>query len=47
MALFFDGKLELDAFNLLLDPRLLCGILNVHVFNADRAAVGRAKNIKD
>ena len=47
MALLFDRKLELHAFDLLLDPRLLHGVLNVHVLNANRAAIGRTKNIKN
>ncbi|CAB4638355.1 unannotated protein [freshwater metagenome] len=47
MALLFDRKLKFYALDLLLDPCLLYWILNVHVLNADRAAVRRTKDIEN
>ena len=44
---FFDRKFEFHAFDMLLDPDFLDGILDVHVFDADRAAIGRAKHVED
>ena len=38
------GQLGLDALDLLLDPALLVGVLDVHVLDADRAAVRVAQH---
>jgi hypothetical protein len=45
----FDGELGvvLDMLDALLDPRLLVGIGDVHVFNADAPAIGLAQPVPD
>ena len=47
VALVVGGELGRDALDLLLDPALLLGILDVHVLDADRAAVGVAQHVED
>ena len=37
--LVVEGQLGVDALDLVLDPRLLLGLLDVHVLDADRARV--------
>ena len=48
-AAALDGELGavLDVLDALLDPRLLVGIGDVHVFDADLAAVGLAQAVHD
>ena len=48
-AAAFDGELGvvLDVLDALLDPRLLVGIGDVHVLDADLAAVGLAQAVHD
>ena len=41
------GELGRDAFDVLLDPPLLLGILDVHVLDAQRPAVGVAQDVED
>ena len=45
----FEGEVGavLDVLDALLDPRLLVGIRDVHVFDADLAAVGLAQPVHD
>ena len=47
VALVVDRQLGGDALDLVLDPPLLRGILDVHVLDADRAAVGVAQHVED
>ena len=39
-------ELDLDALDVLLDPALLLGVLDVHVLDADRAAVGIPQHVE-
>ena len=41
------SSVGVDALDLLLDPVLLLGLLDVHVLDADRAAVGVAQHVED
>ena len=46
VALVLDGQLGGSALDLLLDPALLLGLLDVHVLDADRAAVRVAQDVQ-
>ena len=46
VALVLDGELGGSAFDLLLDPALLLGLLDVHVLDAHRAAVRVAQDVE-
>ena len=47
VALLERVERDLHALDLLLDPPLLVGLLDVHVLDADRAAVGVAQDAED
>ena len=47
VALVVGVELGDDALDLLLDPALLLGVLDVHVLDADGAAVGVAQHVED
>ena len=47
VALVVGVELVAHALDLLLDPVLLVGLLDVHVLDADRAAVGVAQHVED
>ena len=47
VALVLGTSWRVDAFDVLLDPVLLLGIGDVHVLDADRAAVGVAQDVQD
>ena len=47
VALLVGRERDGDAFDLLLDPALLVGLLDVHVLDADGAAVGVAQEVQD
>ena len=45
--LLVDGEIDLHALDVLLDPALLVRLLDVHVLDADGAAVGVAQHVED
>ena len=47
VALLVTRQCEAHAFDLLLDPPLLGGVLDVHVLDADRAAVRVTQDAQD
>ena len=47
VALLVGVERDVDALDLVLDPRLLGRLLDVHVLDADRAAVGVAQHVQD
>ena len=47
VALVLDGELVVAALDLLLDPALLVELLDVHVLDADGAAVRVAQHAED
>ena len=47
VALLVGRRAVVDALDLLLDPALLLRLLDVHVLDADRAAVGVAQDAED
>ena len=47
VALLVGRELGRDAFDVLLDPLLLFGVLDVHVFDTQRPAVGVAEDVED
>ncbi len=47
VALVVDGQLARRPLDLLLDPALLLGLLDVHVLDADRTAVRVAQDVED
>ena len=47
VALLLDAEFDGDALDLLLDPALLDRVLDVHVLDADGAAVGVAQHVED
>ena len=47
VALLVGGRARSHALDVLLDPPLLVGLLDVHVLDADRAAVGVAQHVED
>ena len=47
VALVVGGQVDADALHLLLHPVLLLRLLDVHVLDADRAAVGVAQDVED
>ena len=47
LALLVGGRVDVHALDLLLDPRLLVGLLDVHVLDADGARVRVAQDAED